>query len=113
MVAPLVCEFVYKFPMSRLALCREATLQSVCDWVNADLCCKSALSSYINTVHLRFTNMDVWLTWSSDEIRCRLYFWADDHIARQLGKKKNNDETMKAPSWLLLMCFGLLEILPV
>ncbi len=46
MAVPLVCKCVYDFLMNKLALCRDATLPLVYEWVNADLCCKNALSSW-------------------------------------------------------------------
>ncbi len=57
MAAPLVCVNMCVWaPVRRLALCREATLLLVCEWANADLCCKSTLSRKrcVNTVHLPF-----------------------------------------------------------
>ncbi len=83
----------------------------------------------------RDTNMNWSLTWSSDKIRCLLDFWADDCRAQQLEKTHKNQvfklfsqrlkeggfdrgdfspmNGMTAPTWLLLMHFGSLEILPV
>ncbi len=43
-IAPDGSERVYEF-LSKLGLRREATFPLASEWVNADLCCKSALSS--------------------------------------------------------------------
>ncbi len=50
---------VFEFLKSRLALCREASLLLVCEWVNADLCCNGALSSWkTRKVRYKYSQLD-------------------------------------------------------
>ncbi len=80
-------------------------------------------------------NLNRWLIWSSEEIRRLLDIWADDHRVQQLEETHENHEIfkmfskqlkergfdrhnfrpinrIKAPTWLLSIDFGSLEILP-
>ncbi len=58
---------VYEFLKSRLALWREATLplvrDQVCEWVNTDLCCKSALKALYKYCPFNICSLTSLITW--------------------------------------------------